>query len=138
MGLVNRVLPDAELDEYVRQIATSSHKCTAVDRRSKQIINAVIRAQGDFSKSEEAIARCMHSEDYVEGRRRSWKSGRRSFRGVEQAKTYASAGARNKNHTHRFVRAQWRRRSRLDDKVQRVTIRSAQELGPAGSHGFGW
>ena len=70
MGLVNRVLPDAELDEYVRQIATELAANAPLSiAASKQIINAVIRAQGDFSKSEETIARCMRSEDYVEGRR---------------------------------------------------------------------
>jgi enoyl-CoA hydratase/carnithine racemase len=70
MGLVNRVLPDAELDEYVRQVATELAANAPLSiAASKQIINAVIRAQGDFGRSEEAIARCMRSEDYVEGRR---------------------------------------------------------------------
>jgi len=33
------------------------------------VIDTIIGAQGEFGKSEEAIARCMRSEDYVEGRR---------------------------------------------------------------------
>lgn len=70
MGLVNRVLPDAELDEYVRQAALElAGNAPLSMAASKQIINAVIRAGGDFGESEELIARCMRSEDYVEGRR---------------------------------------------------------------------
>jgi len=70
MGLVNRVLPDAELDEYVRQVALELAANAPLSiAASKQIINAVIRTHGDFSRSEELVARCMRSEDYVEGRR---------------------------------------------------------------------
>jgi enoyl-CoA hydratase len=70
MGLVNRVLPDAELDEYVRQIAQElAGNAPLSMAASKQVIDAVIRAHGDFAKSDELIARCMRSDDYVEGRR---------------------------------------------------------------------
>jgi len=36
---------------------------------SKAVINAVAEPTGDFSAAEEAVARCMRSEDYIEGRR---------------------------------------------------------------------
>jgi enoyl-CoA hydratase/carnithine racemase len=70
MGLVNRVLPAAELDEYVRtltlELAANAPLSIAA---SKRIINAVIGAHGDFSEENELTARCMQSEDYKEGRR---------------------------------------------------------------------
>jgi enoyl-CoA hydratase/carnithine racemase len=36
---------------------------------SKTVIDMLIRPEGDFTQSEERIARCMKSEDYIEGRR---------------------------------------------------------------------
>jgi enoyl-CoA hydratase len=70
MGLVNRVLPAAELDEYVRKVALELAANAPLSiAASKSIINALIGAQGDFSKENELTARCMQSEDYTEGRR---------------------------------------------------------------------
>jgi enoyl-CoA hydratase/carnithine racemase len=70
MGLVNRVLPAAELDDFVRtlslELAANAPLSLAA---SKSIINAVIRTQGEFTKGNELVARCMKSEDYAEGRR---------------------------------------------------------------------
>lgn len=70
MGLVNRVLPDADLDEYVRKMAQDLAANAPLSiAASKTVIDALIRPEGDFAQSEERIARCMKSEDYVEGRR---------------------------------------------------------------------
>jgi enoyl-CoA hydratase/carnithine racemase len=70
MGLVNRVLPDAELDEYVRKVALDlCANAPLTIAASKAIINAAIGPQGDFSAGREMVARCMKSADYVEGRR---------------------------------------------------------------------
>jgi len=70
MGLVNRVLPDADLDEYVGKIALDLAANAPLSiAASKNIIDTLIMAKGDFAKSRELIARCMKSEDYVEGRR---------------------------------------------------------------------
>jgi enoyl-CoA hydratase len=70
MGLVNRVLPDADLDEYVRKMAVDLAANAPLSiAASKTVIDTLIRPQGDFAQSEERIARCMKSEDYIEGRR---------------------------------------------------------------------
>ena len=70
MGLVNRVLPDAELDEYVRILALDlAANAPLTIAASKTVINSLTEAEGDFAPAEAAIARCMKSEDYVEGRR---------------------------------------------------------------------
>lgn len=70
MGLVNRVLPDAELDDYVRKVALElAANAPMTIAASKAVINAVVEPKGDFSAAEAAVARCMKSEDYVEGRR---------------------------------------------------------------------
>ena len=53
MGLVNRVLPAAELDDYVRKMALELAANAPLSiAASKSIINTVIEAQGDFSRRE--------------------------------------------------------------------------------------
>ncbi len=70
MGLVNRVLPAAELDDYVGRLALELAANAPLSiAASKRIINRVIEARGDFSRENELTARCMQSEDYREGRR---------------------------------------------------------------------
>jgi enoyl-CoA hydratase len=70
IGLVNRVLPAGELDEYVRKLALDLAANAPLSiAASKRIINAVIGAHGDFTEENQLTARCMQSEDYKEGRR---------------------------------------------------------------------
>jgi enoyl-CoA hydratase/carnithine racemase len=70
MGLVNRVLPEAELDEYVRKVALDlAGNAPLTIAAAKAVIEAVIAAPDDTSAVREHIARCMRSADYVEGRR---------------------------------------------------------------------
>lgn len=70
MGLVHRVLPDGELDKYVHDTALElAANAPLTIAASKAVINALAQAQGDYSEAEAVVARCMKSEDYVEGRR---------------------------------------------------------------------
>ena len=70
MGLVNRVLPDAELDDYVRKIALEfAVNAPLTIAASKKVINSLIAAEGSYPEAGKMVARCMKSEDYVEGRR---------------------------------------------------------------------
>ncbi|MSR15310.1 MAG: enoyl-CoA hydratase [Gammaproteobacteria bacterium] len=69
LGLVNRVLPVADLPGYV---GTLAHELAAnaplTQAASKAAINALIEQAGDFADCEALIAQCMHSADYREGR----------------------------------------------------------------------
>jgi len=70
MGLINRVLPETQLDQFVQELALElAGNAPLSIAASKSIINTVIDARGDFSAGEAAIAKCMNSEDYIEGRR---------------------------------------------------------------------
>ena len=70
MGLVNRVLPDEELDAPVHKAALElAANAPLTLAASKQVINSLTAASGDHAAAEAAVSRCMKSEDYAEGRR---------------------------------------------------------------------
>jgi enoyl-CoA hydratase len=72
MGLVNRLLPEAELEAYVR------HYCALIADNAPLTLEAVKGvvaeiakpgAQIDRGRCEALVARCFDSQDYIEGRR---------------------------------------------------------------------
>jgi enoyl-CoA hydratase/carnithine racemase len=83
MGLINRLLPAAELDEYVRRLALELAVNAPLSiAASKRIINTVIEARGDFTEEDALTARCMQSEDYKEGRRAFMEKRTPRFKGI--------------------------------------------------------
>jgi enoyl-CoA hydratase len=70
MGLVNRVLPEADLDEYVRKLALDlAANAPLTIAAAKAVIETVIAPPHEIAAARERIARCMQSADYTEGRR---------------------------------------------------------------------
>ena len=81
MGLVNRVIVDAELDEYVESVALKiAANAPLTVAASKVAFESLIAAHGDYSAAEAAIDVCMKSEDYVEGRRAFMEKRKAQFR----------------------------------------------------------
>ena len=72
MGLVNRVVPDAELATFVKEYAggVAANAPLTVDA-IKQISLEVTKPESerDLKRAAELVARCFASQDYVEGRK---------------------------------------------------------------------
>jgi enoyl-CoA hydratase len=72
MGIVNRVLPDAELASFVETYARGvAANAPLTVQAVKQISLEVLKPESerDLKRAADLVARCFASEDYVEGRR---------------------------------------------------------------------
>src|SRR3974390_2049570 len=72
MGLVNRVVPAAELDAYVKNYAqTIAENAPLTIATTKFTIGEVVKDEGkrDLAKSAAMVKQCFESHDYTEGRR---------------------------------------------------------------------
>jgi enoyl-CoA hydratase/carnithine racemase len=84
MGLVHRVLPDAELGEYVDGvIATLLENAPLAIANSKTILEEYVKSSGapDAEAMRAAMRRCAESEDYKEGRRAFMQKRKPAFKG---------------------------------------------------------
>jgi len=72
MGLVNRVVPDAEIDSYVAQmVETIARNAPLTMFAAKRIIHELLKepAAQDLAACDALVKRCFDSADYQEGRR---------------------------------------------------------------------
>jgi enoyl-CoA hydratase len=84
MGLINRVLPEAELEAYVRGYSdTIAANAPLTMEAVKGVIEELGKAPGDFNRerADELVARCFTSADYIEGRRAFMEKRKPVFQG---------------------------------------------------------
>jgi enoyl-CoA hydratase len=84
MGLVNRMLPDAGLEAYVRDTASSIAANAPLTVASiKTIVDEVVKDESarDMARCREVVDRCFASEDYVEGRTAFMQKRKAIFKG---------------------------------------------------------
>ena len=84
MGLVHRVLPDAELETYVNDVVrTLCENAPLAIANTKTILEEFVKASGsaDAARMHAAIERCAKSADYIEGRRAFMEKRKPRFQG---------------------------------------------------------
>jgi enoyl-CoA hydratase len=85
MGLVNRVVPEAELEIYVRDYAnTISENAPLTLKAVKIITNEILKDESkrDLARCTAAVQECFDSQDYIEGRDAFLQKRKPVFRGV--------------------------------------------------------
>jgi enoyl-CoA hydratase len=84
MGLVNRVLPDGELEGFVRSYcAMIAENAPLSLKAAKGIVAELTKLQDevDRARCDELVRACFDSEDYVEGRRAFMEKRKPQFKG---------------------------------------------------------
>jgi enoyl-CoA hydratase/carnithine racemase len=82
-GLVNHVVPDGEIEQYVRDLAeTIAGNAPLTVRAVKRIVRELRRDDPDVAACDELVKKCFESADYREGRRAFMEKRKPVFRGV--------------------------------------------------------
>jgi enoyl-CoA hydratase len=85
MGLVNRALPQGELESYVKDYAeTISSNAPLTVKTAKYIAGQVMAPESkrDLQKCADLVAQCFASNDYVEGRTAFMEKRKPQFKGA--------------------------------------------------------
>jgi enoyl-CoA hydratase/carnithine racemase len=85
MGLVNRVLPDAEVEKYVRDYAdTIGGNAPLTVNAVKYIVGQVLmdESRRDMKTCTALVAKCFASNDYIEGRKAFMEKRKPKFTGT--------------------------------------------------------
>jgi enoyl-CoA hydratase len=84
MGVVNRVVPEAELEDYVKSYAdTISVNAPLTVKTAKFIVNEAVKDESkrDLARCRELVEQCFASNDYTEGRRAFMEKRKPAFTG---------------------------------------------------------
>jgi enoyl-CoA hydratase len=83
MGLINRVVPGAELEEYTRNYcALIADNAPMTMNALKRTVSEVLRGhEADWGVCDNLVKECFASQDFVEGRRAFMEKRRPVFRG---------------------------------------------------------
>jgi enoyl-CoA hydratase len=85
MGIVNRVVPDAGLEDYVKSYAdTIATNAPLTVKTAKQIVNEAMKDESkrDLARCRELVEQCFASNDYTEGRRAFMEKRKPAFTGT--------------------------------------------------------
>ena len=85
MGLVNRIVPEAQLEGYVRTYAeTIAANAPLTVKTAKYIGNEAMKDEGerDLAHCRELVEQCFASNDYTEGRRAFMEKRKPAFTGT--------------------------------------------------------